>query len=161
VGNHDSYWQAPVADSGKADPLVSLPGDAGAPSPGQTLLFRLLAFPSLPEAPTSFLSFGSFHDVGEIGIDVCPSLLRESAEAIKLLRLEGVVFSERGQPANDLIEAGIDVQQVLVNWQLHALGPPAGSADGAAVAWVLPGSSTFDGMVETSRARQCRLASRS
>jgi hypothetical protein len=40
---------------------------------------------------------------------------------------------------------------VLVDWQLHALGPPANhsAAVGAAVTWVLLGASAFDVMVES------------
>ena len=56
------------------------------------------------------------------------------------------MFSERCQTANDLVEAGVEIQQMLVNWQLHALSPPAGNAVAAAVAsalvWI--GTSAFD-----------------
>ena len=56
------------------------------------------------------------------------------------------MLSERGQTANDLIEACVDIEEMLVDWQLHALGPPANhdSAAGAAAAWVLPDASGFD-----------------
>jgi hypothetical protein len=59
------------------------------------------------------------------------------------------VVSEGGQTANDLIEASVDVEEMLVDWQLHALSPPANhdSAAGAAVAWVLPDASGSDVIV--------------
>ena len=52
---------------------------------------------------------------------------------------------------NDLVEASFGVEEMLVDWQLHALGPPTirGSAAGAAVTWVLLGASAFDVMVES------------
>jgi hypothetical protein len=51
------------------------------------------------------------------------------------------VFSHRCQSTNDLVEAGVDVQEVLVNWQLHALGPPGNKSFSADVV----GTSTWTG----------------
>ncbi|MGD0872722.1 MAG: hypothetical protein ABSB88_24525 [Bryobacteraceae bacterium] len=37
---------------------------------------------------------------------------------IELPAVEGLVFSESRQSPNDLIEAGVDLQQMFVDWQL-------------------------------------------
>ena len=75
---------------------------------------------------------------------------------IKLSRQKSVVFSDRCQTSNNLIEAGIDVQQVLVNWQLHTVSPSAKNAfaAGDAIAWDWPGASAFDVMLESPAARR-------
>ena len=61
------------------------------------------------------------------------------------------MFPERRQSANDLVEAGVEIEQMMVGWQLHALSPPAGHAFAAAVAvalvWV--GASAFDVMTKS------------
>jgi hypothetical protein len=51
---------------------------------------------------------------------------------------------------NDLMKAGVDLQQVLVNWQLHVLRPPASkaAASGTAGDWIWTGTSGFDVMGE-------------
>jgi hypothetical protein len=95
----------------------------------------LLAFPSFPEAPAGFAGFGAFQDSDQVRVCSGASFLHERAVAIELLRQERIIFSELGQTVDDLNEARVDFEEVLVCWQLHALGPPAssGCATGAAI----------------------------
>ena len=80
-----------------------------------------------------------------------PCLLRERGVVVQFFLLEDVMFSERGQTADGLVEAGVEIEQMLVDRQFHARCPPAehAFAAGVAVSRVWLGASAFDFMTES------------
>jgi len=77
--------------------------------------FLLLPRSSLPEAAARFLRFDLLQDCGQVGVRSGASFLRQRAVVIKLPAVERLVFSESRQTSNDLIEAGVDLQQMPVD----------------------------------------------
>ena len=116
------------------------------------LFVSLFPFPSFREAPTSFVSFGPFHYADQVGVRRRTRLLSECAEAIKLPRQKGIVFSKSGQAKNHLVEADVDVKQMLVDFQPHRLCPPAVTALAG-----VPGGFAIDVMVESPGAATPRV----
>ena len=125
---------------------------AGAYGQKSKLFFPLLAFAPFPEAMARVFSFGALHHADQVRVRRRPSLLGERGVTIKFTCQESVMFSERRQFANDLIEASVEIQEMLVNSQFHSFVPRAWYpfAAGAVMGFVRPRASALDVMVGIS-----------
>jgi len=104
----------------------------------------MLAFPSSPKASAGVFGFGQFQFCEKEGVGSGASLLRKIAVAIKFSRQEVVVLSEGRQASNDLIKTGVNLEEMLVDWQLHAQSPPSGHGLAWPVAWLMYGDLASD-----------------
>ncbi len=54
------------------------------------------------------------------------------------------VLSESLQASSDLIETGVNLEEMLVDWQLHAQSPPSGHGLAWPVVWLMYGDLASD-----------------
>lgn len=71
-----------------------------------------------------FVGLCPFQNPGQVNRG-CASFHRKRGITIQFPLVEGIQFSQSGRTVDDLTEAGVDVEHMLADWQLHAIGPPA------------------------------------